>query len=43
MVKANKLKGEGNQRRVMMTYRILVVDDEQSIAEILKYSLEKEG
>ncbi|NLZ27386.1 MAG: response regulator transcription factor [Firmicutes bacterium] len=26
-----------------MAYKILVVDDEQSIAEILKYSLEKEG
>ncbi len=27
----------------MMAYKILVVDDERSIAEILKYSLEKEG
>lgn len=36
-------RGRNKKKEALIMYKILVVDDERPIAEILKYSLEKEG
>lgn len=40
---ANRNCGIIEKRRVTMTSKILIVDDEESIGEIISYNLEKEG